>query len=377
MAGARGSAATRAWSPTPSSRAITAAAYGGGIYHYRGGLAADCLVSANEAASYGVGAYLPGRPGAGVRAQQQHRGQSRESGVRVPGGAAEDSELVDNASREGGGLYAYYGGVLSNCFVETSGTQTAGGVYFDPGRGRSSQLPDGGGARATKAAGWGGSIRGGASCATAVSIGNAARYDGGGVYCWYAGLTVDNCTVYRQPGRSGGGVYCYSGGTIHATAWCTTTRPRRGRLVQRRHRHELHIQLHLPQPEPDGPRHRPPRSWGSGNPHLRLQDSPCIDSGRQCRGRRALISTGRPGSRWHVDIGCDEVTAGSVAGSLAVAVDSELGTLAVQGGAFSSVSPAIAGAAHRYELDFADGTRVTNLPAVTHPYAATGTYPVI
>ena len=288
-------------------------------------------------------------------------GNTRNSGnfwKDISGGGAycEVSALVTNSIITGNSAATYGGGVaggkLSNCTLSHNVARDGGGGAFDAILNNC--------IISCNSAGLGGGVYGGTIRNSALS-GNSAFYFGGGAVMG----TLANCTLsYNSAGQEGGGssysilnnciVYYntalfnpnYDGTNL---TYCCTT------------------------PSPGGLGNITCEPLMASLSHLSAT-SPCIGSGTYAFVSGADID----GETWqsHPSIGCDEICAGAVTGSLAVSISVSYTNVAI--GFPLTFTAYIMGRTTASIWDFSDGTsQVSNQPCVAHVFAATGTYAVV
>ena len=170
--------------------------------------------------------------------------------------------------------------------------------------------------------------------------GNSASYGGGGTY----GGTVNNCIVYYNSANSGANFFTRYGAYAYS---CTT-------------------------PNPGGVGNITAEPQLASASHL-SPDSPCIGAGNYAICGGVDID----GETWLNPpcMGCDQVAAGGVTGSLSVAIGADAQTVAV--GWSVKFTGWIEGKPAGCLWTFGDGVRVTNQPYTAHAWSATGEYAVI
>jgi len=303
-------------------------------------------------------------------------------------------------AQSGGGAWCEEGGVVSNCVV--TGCEAhwhAGGVYggvvadsvisgnqASSGGGASDAIVRGCTLRGNSAYNYGGGAYRG-SVHRSWIVDNEARGAGGGAY----ESTVENCFVARNRSGDGGGTYDSTvanctvvdnsagddgGGTIYGTVRNSIVYGNRaiGQGANWRGGNCTYC-CTTPMPAGTGNITNRPGLIGLHNPHI-VSVSPCVNAGENSHAPAYPDIDGEP--RVHggtVDIGCDEVIAGSVTGELSVAIAAPY-TNAIVGDAVE-LSATIDGAATAYAWDWGDGWVSSNAWDVAHVYSAAGTYEVV
>ena len=271
---------------------------------------ADCLVSGNWATAAGGGTYLT------TANRSVLRGNTALSGGGASGGALDRCVVRDNrttgAGSSGGGLAA---AMARNSILSLNRTEGSGG--------------------------------GASACllSNCTVIANGAGQVGGGTDL----STSINSIVYYNYTPSDPTNQNHSGGTL---TYCCT----------------------VPAPPNAGNITNAPGLGGADNPHLGM-GSPCIDAGFALPDPGTWDLDGESRTNGPaVDIGADEVHAGSQTGAIAVAVvemsRAQTAVFTVELAVMST------GRIDALYWDFGDGTAATNDPAYVHEYARPGSYVV-
>ena len=287
-----------------------------------GGSLSDCTISGNVAGTSGGGSSSATLTDCTVSGNSALSG----NGGGSSGGSLTRCTVRDNwASDKGGGVY---NANPRNCLITGNVVaKQGGGVYGDARNcaivGNRSEDVGGGS--------YGGDIR---NCTI---TGNQAIY-GGGVQ----GGDLDNCIVYDNTAPSGpnyrDSAFRYS---------CTT-------------------------PDPGGTGNITNNPMLVSISHI-ASNSPCAGAGHSSY----AAGTDIDGEAWlnPPSMGCDEVAAGAVTGTLTVAIHADFTNAVV--GAAADFRADIEGAATRNIWTFGDGGAATNRAYVSHAWSATGAFPVV
>jgi hypothetical protein len=257
-------------------------------------------------------------------------------------------------------------GQVENCVVRGNGSTgvNGGGVYMNSATGLLANC------RITDNAG----IRGGGVYMTDGTVqnclisGNRASGDGGGIY--FTGGKAQNCTIVNNAGNYGGGTF---NGTIqNGIVYHNSAR------TQGSNYYGSSLGYSCTAPPPAGGIGNiaaDPALQGFDNPHL-VQASPCVDAGNLAFAAGDAEIDGEP-RIWGggVDMGCDEFLAGSLTGTLSVAVSVDYSRAVV--GFPVHFQVAVDGKAQEFRLSCGDGRVVTNSLFVTQAYAAPGAYDAV
>ena len=404
--------------------------YGGGLY-CAAGTVLDCQLRGNWA-SYGGGASLAHAVALRCPALSNTSFQADGAGFLITSNTIlRDSLIADNTTifGGGGGIAAQSGAVVSNCTVTgntATGWQGGGGILCQNGAQAidctvcSNRAPQAGGislvgstARrcrvyanaATSQNGGGMSLLDDGSLAEHCTVaGNAAPSLGGGMYIYGAG-TAANCFVTGNIcSNDGGGIYqgdWLKNGCIVGCTVVDNIAVQRGggiRLFDGGHARNCIVADNTalfgrnmyndqntiaeyccgdPVPPGTGNISASPLLAGVGNPHL-LGDSPCIDAGTNA----PLVTTDIDGEvrvqGGYVDIGCDELVASGLSGSLSVAILADTTVAVTQ--TELSFTAATAGKIQQLIWTIAAdaGTRmVTNTPVVQQAWNTPGLHTIV
>ena len=287
--------------------------------------------------------------------------ENKESGGGVWGsnGTVSNCVIVGCAAgMYGGGVYL---GSVLNCRVEGNTAFYGGGTYGSTVR------------RcwiARNSAGQGGGTREGV-IENSMILGNTATYGGG-----TRDGTIRNCTIVGNSAVEGGA--SYGTATIDnsiayynsATFWGPNfhDRPSYGTQTYRN-------SCTFPTPSGSGNITNEPLIVGIDGPYLTAR-SPCINSGSNAyAGAGADIEGDARIVGGIVDMGCDEFTASSVTGSLAVAITATYTSVVL--GITTPFEAVIQGKAVGFVWDWGDGSLSTNCFRTVYTYMTTGRYDVV
>lgn len=300
---------------------------GGGV-QLLAGTVRDCWIHGNEATSSGGGVEL--------------YGTSR----------VQDCLIEDNtAGQWGGGALANDQSRIERCrIIGNQALDFGGGVQMDD----TSEIFNSYVADNQSWGGGGAELRGTARNCTFVR--NLAFGDGGGLYLSVSSARAINCIVCGNEAGLGENYFIPENAAGASITWCCTT----------------------PDPGTIGNIAGPPRLLGVRDPHL-AADSPCINAGNtnEVDAGETDIDDEERMDDGQVDIGCDEVVATNLTGTLTVAI---LGSTHVVAGAADPLLADIAGKSigSVWQVATNGGTLwAANAMEVDPAWDVPGSYPVL
>jgi len=175
---------------------------GGGVYFNGGGLCRDAVISNNQSAVYGGGAYLylGGRMG-GCRIENNRASSGGGIMFSSAGGMVTNSRILANASAgDGGGVYFMFGGQMQHCLIARNSASngmngTGGGAYLYGGVLESSTVAD-----------------------------NFAQSWGGGLVRSEGSVAINSIIYFNRSGGTSGSNY-YDTGAVNYSNCCAAPLP--------------------------------------------------------------------------------------------------------------------------------------------------------
>ena len=292
---------------------------GGGVWCESSGVLSNCVLTGNSAHSCGGGACW------GTLDNCALTGNSASSGGGVCYSMLDNCTLIGNSATSGGGGMS--GSLLLNCTLISNSANLGGGAY--EGKLLNCMLTG-------NSANSGGGVYDG-TLYNCTLTGNSANLGGGA-----NGGMLYNCIVYYNDAARGAN---YDNSTFNYS--CTTSDP--GDLGNIASEPQLASFSHL------------------------AVGSPCRSAGHS----HYAIGTDIDGEAWRAppSMGCDEVVAGAITGTLNVSAWAAPTNVAVS---FPiRFRAGILGRTTRSVWDFGDGTVVSNNPYALHAYASPGMYTVL
>jgi len=378
---------------TRTSGDEVAARSGGGVWVAGGGAVSNCVIADCQASKYGGGVY-------GDIAGSVVKSCHAERGGGLAYGQAVDCEFSGNSSvQEGSGAFqaelasclvagngswtAVSRSTVSNCIVrDNNGTGLFECKAYDSLIRGNVTTSDGGGAykgmlvRCRIEDNVAGRDGGGAydsAIYNCLVFGNTATQDGGGLLVNTPSRKIRNCTIVANHAkRRGGGTYSrwgslgeyYNTIVYHNTAVLGSANWNAARSWSH--------SCTTPLPSGGGCIDDEPLLVGLSNGHI-TADSPCVDAGLDAQTTASPDIDGEQRiSGAAVDIGCDEVVAGSTTGTVSVVV-SAVATQVVAGTELS-FEAVIEGRPLRFEWRWGDGEVTTNGWRTSHAWPTPGEY---
>lgn len=291
-------------------------------------------------------------------------------------GIVADCTVTCNTSTDsGGGIYARYYSRVMRCSIDDNIAGNGGGLYLD-----GNCIAEN--CRIRRNSGLNGYVEGGGvyllsndEIVNSYIADNDAGTDyGGGMHVQNWNCTVMNCTVTRNRAGRAGGIYAYNGALV-VNSIVYGNEAYSGNNFGHNYLTGTYIHCCIT-PDPGGKAivTDDPLLAGVENPHLTAA-SPCINAGTNALSSGVDIDGEARIYDGVVDIGCDEYHTDAITGAIDVAIVDYYPTSIV--GFTFSFTAETAGRITHFNWDFGAGSTGTDTTTVTHAWEAAGSYDVI